>query len=327
MDFSESGLYNFYNFIYIAVIILGGVTLTLTVILNAKERDRHHRAILICVAAMFSYMVTDFITYYFLGEMASGKLVFALITLSDSLFCALVTAWVYVIMIVAKVEEVISVRALLIISAVYLVFSQMLSISLGRYDSYTIHVDGGFWNLMLQIVNFSYDGAMMFLGIRSCVLICRKYKSNATRNVNLIMALLLVGYMAWIAYWDYSTWYKTEDNLLEIYALDPLILMYVLLNIFLIYYFYKSDPLKIADTQISPDEAVNVIAERYDLSERERQVLILVNRGLGNKQIAAELSISENTVKRHMSNIFKKTETQSRHELVYKISGAKQLTR
>jgi DNA-binding NarL/FixJ family response regulator len=38
-------------------------------------------------------------------------------------------------------------------------------------------------------------------------------------------------------------------------------------------------------------------------------------------QIAAELSISENTVKRHVNNIFKKTETQSRHEIIYKISN------
>jgi DNA-binding NarL/FixJ family response regulator len=51
------------------------------------------------------------------------------------------------------------------------------------------------------------------------------------------------------------------------------------------------------------------------LSERERQIAVLVARGLKNKDIAAELSISENTVKRHLQSIFSKTGTRDRLEL------------
>ena len=100
--------------------------------------------------------------------------------------------------------------------------------------------------------------------------------------------------------------------------MDPLILMYAILNIFLIYYFYKSDPLKIIGCHASPDEAAAVMAEKYMLSERESQVLELAGKGMSNRQIASELFISENTVKRHMSSIFKKTGAQSRHELITK---------
>ena len=137
----------------------------------------------------------------------------------------------------------------------------------------------------------------------------------------MIMVVVLIGYMLWVAYWDYSTWYKTEENLLDIYAVDPLILMYALLNGFFIYYFYKKDPLHITESQVAPEDAVEVIAARYDLTEREKEVLDHINRGKSNKQIAAELSISENTVKRHVNSIFRKTETQSRHEIVFKISN------
>ncbi len=42
-----------------------------------------------------------------------------------------------------------------------------------------------------------------------------------------------------------------------------------------------------------------------DLSEREREVLQLVARGLPNKLIARELSISEKTVKAHLTQIFR----------------------
>jgi DNA-binding NarL/FixJ family response regulator len=41
------------------------------------------------------------------------------------------------------------------------------------------------------------------------------------------------------------------------------------------------------------------------LSEREREVLALVARGLPNKLIARELSISEKTVKAHLTSIFR----------------------
>ncbi len=51
------------------------------------------------------------------------------------------------------------------------------------------------------------------------------------------------------------------------------------------------------------------------LSEREKQIAFLVSRGLKNKDIAGELKISENTVKRHLQSIFSKTGARDRLEL------------
>jgi DNA-binding NarL/FixJ family response regulator len=51
------------------------------------------------------------------------------------------------------------------------------------------------------------------------------------------------------------------------------------------------------------------------LSDRERQIAMLVARGLKNRDIAGELNISENTVKRHLQSIFNKTGTRDRLEL------------
>ena len=48
------------------------------------------------------------------------------------------------------------------------------------------------------------------------------------------------------------------------------------------------------------------------LSTRERDVLALVARGLGNREIAAQLAISEFTVKRHVHNILDKLGRHSR---------------
>jgi DNA-binding NarL/FixJ family response regulator len=51
------------------------------------------------------------------------------------------------------------------------------------------------------------------------------------------------------------------------------------------------------------------------LSDRERQIAMAVARGLKNRDIASELNISENTVKRHLQSIFNKTGVNDRLEL------------
>jgi FixJ family two-component response regulator len=59
------------------------------------------------------------------------------------------------------------------------------------------------------------------------------------------------------------------------------------------------------------------IRDSYDsLSRRERQVMALVIRGLLNKQVGAELGISEITVKAHRGNVMRKMKADSLPGLV-----------
>jgi DNA-binding NarL/FixJ family response regulator len=57
------------------------------------------------------------------------------------------------------------------------------------------------------------------------------------------------------------------------------------------------------------------------LSEREREVLALMSQGLTNKQIADELTVSVNTVKKHSQNIFTKLQVESRAAAVAAAMG------
>ena len=55
----------------------------------------------------------------------------------------------------------------------------------------------------------------------------------------------------------------------------------------------------------------------YDtLSEREKQIMALVTSGLMNKQVAAEVGLSEITVKIHRGNVMRKMEAHSLADLV-----------
>lgn len=56
--------------------------------------------------------------------------------------------------------------------------------------------------------------------------------------------------------------------------------------------------------------------EKLSLSKRELEILQLISEGLSNQQIAGKLFLSENTVKKHISNLFFKMDVERRTEAV-----------
>ena len=61
---------------------------------------------------------------------------------------------------------------------------------------------------------------------------------------------------------------------------------------------------------------LTVMCRRYGLTMREAQILQLLTLGNNNKQIGEQLGISAETVKSHLRNIYCKTKTSSRLELL-----------
>jgi DNA-binding NarL/FixJ family response regulator len=55
---------------------------------------------------------------------------------------------------------------------------------------------------------------------------------------------------------------------------------------------------------------------KYCLTQRQLQLMDLVERGMTNKEIAAHLNLSEFTVKNHLRRIMRQLEADDRHEAV-----------
>lgn len=60
---------------------------------------------------------------------------------------------------------------------------------------------------------------------------------------------------------------------------------------------------------------------RLGLTNREAELAVQIERGLSNGEIAAELNISETTVKKHISNIFEKLEISKREQIKEKLKA------
>jgi len=56
----------------------------------------------------------------------------------------------------------------------------------------------------------------------------------------------------------------------------------------------------------------------HSIRARESQILDALAQGLRNKEIAAELHVSENTVRTHLRNLYEKLQVESRTEAIAK---------
>lgn len=76
-----------------------------------------------------------------------------------------------------------------------------------------------------------------------------------------------------------------------------------------------------AETKISEEERLDGIFELYALSEREREIAQHLKFGRNNKEIAAIMYLSPNTVKVHASNLYRKLGVTNRVQAVRVLNG------
>ncbi len=94
-----------------------------------------------------------------------------------------------------------------------------------------------------------------------------------------------------------------------------------ILNLLILYYIFCY--LLKKEEERSIEEVIDEFADEYSLTDREREVVMLIYEGAGNSEISEKLFISLNTVKSHIKHIFRKLQVNSRLELIQVINEKK----
>jgi DNA-binding CsgD family transcriptional regulator len=92
-------------------------------------------------------------------------------------------------------------------------------------------------------------------------------------------------------------------------------LIYTLFSILIFHHIY-SLYLTVDSFKEYSDPSDSSVFQKYSISGREKEIVLLVLKGYSNKKISEELFISLSTVKSHMYKIFKKMGVKTRFELM-----------
>jgi DNA-binding CsgD family transcriptional regulator len=123
----------------------------------------------------------------------------------------------------------------------------------------------------------------------------------------LITALLVLFRVAGI----YHLYHPTSDNFwIAFFSLLFLVIGIILSR--------KLFPNNLVITKEKPLAINRELLMKSGISKREAEILVLMQEGLSNQQIAGKLFISENTIKKHISNIFQKLRVERRTEAIKK---------
>jgi DNA-binding CsgD family transcriptional regulator len=69
------------------------------------------------------------------------------------------------------------------------------------------------------------------------------------------------------------------------------------------------------DVVLSDDESISGDLHGTQITRREHEVILLILKGMTNRQVADHLSIAEVTVKKHLTSVYRKLRITNRAEL------------
>lgn len=210
------------------------------------------------------------------------------------------------------------------ITLCYLLFSVSACIFL--MDAY-YYISNDFGRIILTVLNISF--ATFFIIVVFIYVI--EGMGELTNFISRFFCFFVsagIGYMALSQSLCDARLYFDSDKLSgwQTGGFDPQCLVLAGINLVTILFIYKMDfsPVYSVNSEKNKSGCVSdefyglsIIAEKHRLTHREYEVLLLAYKGYSNPDIALELMISRNTVKRHMHNIFEKLDISTRMELFH----------
>jgi DNA-binding CsgD family transcriptional regulator len=98
-------------------------------------------------------------------------------------------------------------------------------------------------------------------------------------------------------------------------------LLFNTVNLVFVWESFFMTPRGSGERNAAKESCTEEIFEKYELSEREREIALYILEGKNNKEIAGEMFLSPNTVKVHASNLYRKLGASNRVQAVRILSG------
>ncbi|MEN6413120.1 MAG: helix-turn-helix transcriptional regulator [Veillonellales bacterium] len=316
-------------FFYIISFLMGVSGITLAVLLAKRFEDELYKWLRAFVVTFFLYEVTNFIAIYssFFDLHWETNIILAFFT--DICSVALLYAWVGLIGKVARVEvkNRLFDKSLKLFSVMYVLIG-LFTFLYGMDQNYNLTIWGKVLDISIDsiLLSFAIWGSVFYL-VKGL-----KVADQVTKKVLLVLSVALYLFILLFSYEELDLYFDFWDSYIDAYFFDPIVVIYLLLNVLFIIYVFKEDLLikaRKTDEAFGPEwtdkgrPSIEDIGAQYSLTDREKEVLLMVYEGHSNLKIADMLCISPFTVKRHLNNIFRKTAVKNRVELMHLVITAK----
>ena len=309
--------------IYAVAFVLGVVLINLNTMTYLNKKTIENRVFLILGILILIYLTVEYFVIYQVSQGHIDSPVRILMTLTNVCYYLFIYYW---LMLIAELSSYqFHKRLYIVLFACYGIAMETIGNIYGKFqpDTGTFYTEAGLAKSILIGANLCFALWIIFLAGRYLITAIRHMEKGEKRKGVLTFGGLLVLYEIWILTWDFNLVTGGNINPRESFFIDPMVLISVIYSVSVIWIFYRKDPLGIysgpdARSKLSgvEEETTKKICEEFDLTDREMEVVEDILLGLNNPEVGKHLYISENTVKRHMNNIFRKTGTKSRYELI-----------
>lgn len=312
----------------VMLILMSAATLLIAIMARQKSSELNKDLRNLSVFVLGHMIFSIFVSYCIINSVDLLPLIKPLHVVSDIWYFAVIATWINVIGAFTEslvCKTVVKERLIYEIIAVYGVICECVAVLSGNRvaGSNEVFVSNEGMRHALVLLNALFGVAVLVISIVFLVLSVRTKIKSVYRSGAVFFSSLLILYMVWILIFDYNTVSGVQNSIVDRISIDPLFIICSLLDVAVLFFFFKKDPLEIFSTHSvqQKEERLDAFAERYMLTGREKEVLGQVCMGRNNPDIAEALFISEYTVKRHMNKIFQKTEVKNRYELLSKVLG------
>lgn len=303
-------------FFYILSFFSGVANITLNSISIVRLKNGLQKRMLRLNIAFFIFILINFILFFnrlFILQQAVHLL---LLVAFDLAYAVFVYFWC------TYLEELKGAGRVMLFASVFLYFFIWTALDLFSLNNAEQQIDtapGKAAALIAETVIFLFGQGFTWYSF---------LKQKTKQRLLFFICLSISLYFLWFFLYDLDCILRiVGPRAWRIYPFDAVILIYFIFNLLMILYHYSSmwcgtQPGRAGAIKRDADSLIEEIDSRQMLTNREKEVLKLMIQGKSNAQIAEELVISIYTVKRHINNIFKKTDIKSRTDLSILIAAA-----